>query len=292
MSCNKIGPQSFQALSCHGELLIELKLNTLQPDIIPKVSQLKCCTNLVSLSLGGIGARWANFDLEEEHNDAFLEMVAWLKECKQLRTLAFTNFPSAIALMALILLENSIHLTSLEYLGFRLLYTEEFLLALANQTSLQFLTLEEQEEIGYWDLVWVDSLVESLSKLVNLTELYVSEMFASFTDLQILRLASGLPKLEVWVTSGDGLTDDIWSAVASLRSLRRLVFGAATHFTPHGILDFVEQLGLGNKGLVLHVNSPPSKFSRKEQKLIQEKFTKKVEGEFKIISNRGKYLHD
>lgn len=45
-------PQCFQALSCHSESLIELKLNMLQRCTIPKVSLLNRCTNLVSLSLG------------------------------------------------------------------------------------------------------------------------------------------------------------------------------------------------------------------------------------------------
>lgn len=48
----EFGPQCFQALSCHGESLVELKLDMLTPDTIPKFSLLKCCTNLVSLSLG------------------------------------------------------------------------------------------------------------------------------------------------------------------------------------------------------------------------------------------------
>lgn len=284
-SSNKIGPRSFQALSCHGEMLTELKLDMLSPDIAPKVSLLKCCTNLVSLSLGDrwwvLGDRGRATSHHKIHNHAFLETVAWLKECKKLQALAFTNFSGAIALTAPILLENSIHLTSLVYEGLGLLSSKKLLRALANQTSLQSLSLETTVKGSPRR---AEILVTSLSKLVNLKDLRVNEEFSIFTDLQIMRLARSLPKLEVWSTSGDALTDDIWSAVACLRSLRRLVFYSVTHFTPDGILNFVEKLGPGNKGLVLDVGSSEFNFSRKKQKLIQEKFTEKIGGEWVFFS--------
>ena len=46
-----VGPETFHALSRHGESLVQLKLDHLSWRIIPKVSILKDCTNLVSLSL-------------------------------------------------------------------------------------------------------------------------------------------------------------------------------------------------------------------------------------------------
>ena len=287
-SYNNFGPQSFQALCCQGESLIQLKLNMLPLDTIPQVSLLKCCTNLVSLSLGGRGLP-DYFDLEEQYNDTFLETVAWLKECKQLRTLAFTHFPSANALMALMFLETDIHLISLRYVGEGFPDTEEYLLALANQTSLQFLCLKEEENVEMHDPEAAAVLVETLSKLVNLTDLDVSENFGILTDLHIMRLARSLPKLKVWSTNGCGLTDFIWGAVASLRSLWRLRFDAVTNFTVDGILDFIEKLGPGNKGLVLNVTNSQIRLSREEQKLIQEKIAKKVGGDFGITYNKCKY---
>lgn len=184
-------------------------------------------------------------------------------------------------------LENSIHLTSLVYEGLGLLSNKKLLRALANQTSLQSLSLETTVKGSPRR---AEILVTSLSKLVNLKDLRVNEELSIFTDLQIMRLARSLPKLEVWSTSGDALTDDIWSAVASLRSLRRLVFYSVTHFTPDGILNFVEKLGPGNKGLVLDVGSSEFNFSRKKQKLIQEKFTEKIGGEWVFFS--AGFKHD
>lgn len=143
------GPQSFQALSCHGESLTKLELKMLTPGTIPKLSLLKDCTNLISLSVAG--DELATIDLEGSHKDEFLETVAWLERCKKLRTLAFTKFFSAPALMAAILSENTICLTSLSYEGEGLLDTKSFHKALANQTSLEYLFLKEEEVEGGYD---------------------------------------------------------------------------------------------------------------------------------------------
>ena len=103
-----------------------------------------------------------------------------------------------------------------------------------------------------------------------------------------MRLASSLPKLEVWSISGE-LHDDIWDAVASLRSLRRLEFSAVTYFMADGILDFIEKLEMGNTGLVLDVMNSKSKLSWVEQGLIRGKITAEIRGEFKFSHNRGNY---
>lgn len=286
---NRFGSHCFRALSCHAESLLKLKIKMLRPGSIPKVWLLKCCTNLVSLSLGGNG--WGTTDLEQTHSDAFLETITWLKECKNLRTLAFTNFPSATALMAKIFLENSIQLTSLIYVGPELLYDEEFVRGLANQTSLELLSLEEEELTSEWNPERIDILVESLSKLVNLRELDMSDVFDYLTDLQIARIASSLPKLEVLSIQAE-VTDHVWDAVASLRSLQILQFSAGTYFTASGIHDFIKKLGPGNKGLVVDVMNSKNKLSREEQGLIQENIAKKVGGKFEFVRNTGNYLYD
>ena len=287
----KFGPQSFQALSCHGKSLTELKLIMLATDAGPQVSWLKCCTNLVSLSLaGGRGLpNWVHWDLEGKHHDDFFETLAWLKECKKLRILAFANFHSAAALMAPILLENSIHLTSLEYVGARLSHTEGFLQALANQTSLQFLCLKDTTEK---DPNASDFLVEALNKLVNLTDLHVREISDTFTDLQLSRLACSLPKLEVWSTRVHELTEDLWDVVASLRSLRRLEVDAITYLESYRIINFIEKLGPGNNGLVLDLTNSRDSVTPHEEKKIREGIAKKVGGKFKFTYNKRKYWHD
>lgn len=283
------GPETFQSLSGHGESLIELKLNFIPQHALTKLSLLKDCTNLVSLSL--VGNRLFATDLENSYNDAFLETVAWLKECKKLRTLAFAEIPSATALLIPILLENSIHLTSLECECFGLPDTKKFHQALANQTSLQTLWLKGDGDVDEFTLGRPDVLVDSLSSLVNLTDLRLTEVSDAFDDQHIVQLANSLPKLEVWSTSGYRLTDAIWGAVASLKSLRRLDLNALTIFTAYGIVDFIDKLGTGNKGLVLAVMNADmdSELSPREQKLIETRIARKVEGRFEFGMSRGNY---
>ncbi|MCJ1267871.1 hypothetical protein MMC22_007757 [Lobaria immixta] len=275
-----VGTNSFQALSAsHGKSLVELRLNNLPSLTIQELWLLKDCTNLVSLSLAGRAL--CVIPVQIFHWGALLKTVAWLKECKKLRILSVTNMLSAHALTAPILLENDIHLISLEYQGGDgFPESEMFYKALPNCTSLQYLDLKEDNEMKEEE---ADRVVESLSKLVNLTDLCLGEESYLLTDRQVARLARSLPKLKNWSTDGYELTDAIWSPLASLRSLRRVHLGVYSNFTAYGMLDFLEKLGPGNKGLVITVmyeDPDNSGFSLRVQELIREEIAKKVEGSF------------
>lgn len=274
MGWHGLGPQSFQALSCHGESLNELSLTLGK---ILKISLLTGCTNLVSVSL----AAECTTDL------AILETVAWLKKCEKLRSLTFKNFSGGAGWVAPIFLQNNIHLTSFKQNGFAVQNPQTLYTALANQTSLQSLWLTGDAHEWSRD---PDLLTESLSKLVNLTYLCLRQLSDFFDDRHIIQLASKLTKLEVWSSSAEMLTDAIWGKVAALKSLRSLELGGSLRFTASGILDFIENLGPGNKGLrlsVTYVDSSPGPawehdIPEVEQILIHERIDKKVEGMFKM----------
>lgn len=271
-------PQSLEALSCHGESLTKLKFKILSTRTGPKLSLLKDCTNLVSLSVAANEP--TTIDLEGSCKGEFLETVAWLKRCKKLRTLDFTRFFSAPALMAAILSENSICLTSLSFQGEGLPHTKDFHKALANQTSLKYLFLREEEFEGEYDQAGQDEadiLVESMSKLTNLTDLRLRNLSSYFTDQHIMRLANSLPKLEVWSTNGRRLTNASLNAVASLRSLRAVELGGLANCSADEVLDFIEKLGPGNKSMILSMESD-SLYDKME--LIDEKIKEKVGGMF------------
>lgn len=274
---------------------------------MPKFSPLKDCTNLVSLSLGGFAPIINTIDLEKKHEDILREMCAWLKNCKQLRFLAITDFIGAPALMAQILLDNIIQLTSLEYEGSVIPDAKEFYQALVNQKSLEILSLKEYIGPLVFRLEPVEIrakvesagvLVEYLSKLVNLTELRLTASSNFFIDRHIEQLASSLPKLEVWSTRGYRLTDAVWSEVASLKSLRSLDFGAVTNFTVSGIVDFIKKLGPGNKGLVLStINQENFESKRVFIKKISNTLAKETDGWFGFTLDsprvtRGDYRYD
>lgn len=292
-----VGSKSFQALSCHGKSLVELKLRRLTPTGIHELSLLKDCTNLVSLSFADNGRYKA--DLGKSYSDALLEAVSWLKKCTKLKNLACTYFTSAPSLVPLLLSENSIHLTSLKLKGSVRMEDQsvhpQFYEGLANQTSLQTLSLEG-------DLIWnaldAEDMLKSLGKLANLTNLCLGEAAGSFDDQHIVQLVSSLPKLEVCSMSGYGLTDAIWDEFGSLKSLRKLELDDLTDTSKHGILKFIEKLGPGNKGLVLSLTNVnvDSDFFRDAWDgvgMIQETIAKKLKGRFELTLDQGRrYLLD
>lgn len=283
-SHSAIGAETFLAMNSHRESLTELKLSNIPVFAMSEISLLKGCNNLVSLLL----AETIGTDLEHEYNDTFLETIDWLKKCKNLRTLSFSNFFSAPALMPSILFEPSIHLTKLELEGYSMQRARSFHQALSNQTSLQCLWLKGQPEET---IEGINILIDSLSKLTNLTDLRLREISDFFRNEHIITLALSLPKIEIWWTSGLAITDAIWPAVASLRALRRLDLMATSSFTATGILDFVLELGEGNRGfsLAIMMADMDSDLTPEEQSCIRETLADKVEGRFEFTLMRGEY---
>lgn len=275
----RTGTDVFQALSCHGTSLIELRLIMFPPETIPAILFPQGCKNLVSVSLAGHGR---DFSAPGNSNsDTFLETFAWLKQCKKLRSLEFTGY-FGNPVIAPILSENSIRLTSLLVQVSRIQDAEIFFHAVSNQTSLQSLWLKGDVDDYETD---IDVRVNYLSKLVNLTHLRLSEISERFVDRHIVQLAGSLPKLELWWTAGRSLTDAIWSELATLRSLRRLGITAFTSFTTEGILDFIENLGPGNQGLALSVLQSGIDWDfLVDPNLIQEVINEKVKGRFEFYA--------
>lgn len=283
-SVSQIGAQSFLALNCHRETLTELKLNGLKAESISALSLLKGCINLTSLLLSENGV--ATQDLEKRHYGIFLEVVAWLCQCKGLRTISLYNLLSAPGLLTPVLLENSIHLTKLALEGYLMSESKDFHRALSRQTSLQDLWLKGESSDNLED---VDLLVESLSKLENLTDMRLQEVSDNFLDKHFCTLARSLQRLEVWESSGYAITDYIWSDMASMKSLRRLDFNAQTRFSSSGIMNFIFNLSAGNSGLLLNIGMQDvdHNLTDEEQSMIRETMTSRLDGRFDFMLFRG-----
>ncbi|KAL6718381.1 hypothetical protein ACLMJK_004470 [Lecanora helva] len=284
ISTSQIGAESFLALNCHRESLTELKLVGLKAEAIPSLSLLRGCTSLNSLSLAENGV--ATQDLEKRHNDVFLEVTAWLCACKALQTITITKLLSATGILTPVLLENKIKLTKLELEGYLMSESRDFHQALASQISLQALWLKgESSDVGSD----VDILVESLSKLENLTDLRLREISDYFLDSHLCRLAQSLKKLETWWTSGYAITDAIWDDVASLHDLRDLNLSAVTRFTADGIVNYILSLGAGNRGLILNVTMGDVDYqlSEEDQSMIKDTINSHIGGRFDFMYFRG-----
>ena len=283
-SHNDIGAETFLALNCHSETLIELKLSNIKPEAMLSLSLLKGCTSLTSLLLT---ETTGTTDLENTQNDIFLELVAWLRNCKHIQSITFRTFMSAPAILTPVLLENDIHLTELELDEYNGLIARDFHLALAHQRSLRTIRLKgEAEDFTKDDL---DALVDSLSKLTNLTELRLREISDYFRDEHICRISRSLTQLEDFYTTGWGISDAIWPDMLSLKSLRRFEISALTTFTADGILGFISNLSQGNLGLIFSVMmaDPESGLSEEGQSTIRDSLAAKVEGRFDYMLARG-----
>ena len=285
ISTSQIGAESFLALNCHSKTLNELKLVGLRAESIPAIAMLKGCINLTSLSLAENGV--ATQDLEKRHNDVFLETIAWLCECKDLQIISMTKMLSATGLLTPVLLDNGIKLAKLELEGYLMSESEDFHRALASQTSLQALWLKGETSDLSSD---IETLVESMSKLENLTDLRLREISDYFLDNHICKLAQSLPKLETWWTSGYAITDTIWNDMASLHELRDLNLSAVTRFTMDGIMKFVLSLGPGNKGFVLNITMGDEDFqlTDEDQSMIRDIISANVGGRFDFMYFQGR----
>ena len=284
-SHSTIGPESFLALNCHKDSLTELHLRSISADAMVTLHYLKGCTNIVSLHLSESSG--STTDLEHRHNDVFLEIIAWIRECKQLKSIKLSHFFSAPSLLTPILLENDIELAELELDEYTMAVGKTFHRALSHQRSLKSLYLKgEGDELG---TDGYDILVDSLCKLENLTDLSLENISDYFQDKHICRLARGLPKLETFATSGFGVTDVVLKDLVNLKYLRRLLFNALTNFTAKGLLAYVQGLGHSNQGLVLAVMMADmdSNLELRQQDLIRETLSKRVGGTFEFMLIRG-----
>ena len=281
---SQIGPESFLALNNHRESLRELKLPDTSASALPDLVLLKGCTNIQTLLLS---EQISTQDLEKDHNDRFLEMIAWLRECTSLQSLTFHKFISAPALLKHVALEHKVRLNRLELVDYNMPANKEFHQALAHQVSLQHLHLRgDPGEAPHESNI----LVESLSKLIHLIDLRLQDISDYFLNHHIIQLASNLPKLEAFETSGYGITDEIWPAMRNLNRLRYLQFNALSRFTTDGLINFIFSLLPSNLGLKLIVMMQENDhdISEDEQVMIRQAIEDKVGGRFSFMLWKGR----
>ena len=284
ISRSEIGADSFAALNNHCESLTELRLNDINSEAMCELSLMKSCTALTSLTLS---ERTPNTDLEKKNHGVFLEVVDWLQNCKNLRSITCHRILSASSILTPLLMNNSIRLTKLDIEGYKPLSSQNFHKALAHQTSLERLWLKgDGEDFMAQD---VDVVVESLIRLTNLKDLRLRDMSDFFRDEHLCTLSRNLLNLEELWTSGYGITDAIWPSIALMKSLRRLEINAWTTFTADGLLSYINELGSGNGRMILGVNmaDPETSLSDAEQALVREALARRVEGKFDYIPARG-----
>jgi hypothetical protein len=190
-SYNDIGEKTLQALNHHHESLVDLALGNMKAPAIRALSELKNLTAVRNLDLGDAEGL---INLESTANDNFLDLLAWVTGCIQLKTVRLQKFVDGPAIMRAICLKDEIRLNSVTLTGYSLANNQEFHRSLANQTELESLELRavaEEENTGD-DM---DALVSALCLLKELRYLNILDTSDNFQSLQVQLLAVSLPKV-------------------------------------------------------------------------------------------------
>ncbi|KKA24499.1 hypothetical protein T310_1528 [Rasamsonia emersonii CBS 393.64] len=275
ISYSHLGPRSIAALGSHLKSLVELKLTSLPLKAIAELPSLTAPPALKVLSLTD--------SLPELRNEEFYKTVSdvaeWICSCKNLRRLELRRFLDDPVLLSKVLIDDRVRLNALHVVGYSMQSARAFHEALASQSSLQVLSL--QGEGSEWPQDQ-EVLVQALGQLSELLELELKEISEYFTPDHIMSLTPYLPHLErLWI-SGYDFNDQVWDSFLCLPRLRYLVIHALSDFTAQGILDFISQLGPGNRGFYLSILNAMSDTSITEeaQTVIRDTLAQNLDGSF------------
>jgi hypothetical protein len=184
-SSNDAGPETFLSLNNHHASLKHLTLGSLKVPALKSLSLLRGCTAIESLELEDMTG---SIDLEATENDTFLEIIAWLTSCKQLKSIILKNFVNGPQILTSVCLEHAIKLDSLTLEGYMLAGNQDFHRALAHQTSLTSLELRGDAEEFFRDDI--DTLLNCLCQLSNLKYLNILDIsdYLKTSEIQFLAL--------------------------------------------------------------------------------------------------------
>ena len=151
------GQALFKALSRHAGSLTALRLRNLTPGAFASLDQLKNCTGLKFLSLGG--DKWTS-----SHASVDSGIVAWLQNCSRLKTLEISSLSSGSHILQEVLRSPNVRLTDLSVEACRE-GNAPWYTSLHHQQSLKCLCI---------DLTYVgtaDGIFEAISQLSELRAL-------------------------------------------------------------------------------------------------------------------------
>ncbi|CAD0113905.1 unnamed protein product [Aureobasidium uvarum] len=284
-----VGTETCQALNTHGASLKFLALAI--PDKgIEGLGMMQDCTVIETLKLTDTQAP---HDLKEMQKDTLDAMVEWLKQCTKLREVTLIDFISAPDILAPVLSEEGIDLEDLQIGAkddcmYALREHQEFHAAIGLQTRLQSLLLKADPDP--LEPVARNQLCESLCELRDLRYLQLTRSSDYFQDDQLQLLGENLLNLEELLVSGWLLSDRTLTTLSNLGNLKSVSFTGLSVFTADGLLDFIDKLGPGNRGLAISIDmaSLDAALSSEEQDLIRDTLATKVQGRFEYQLVRGK----
>ncbi|KAF7125955.1 hypothetical protein CNMCM5793_002314 [Aspergillus hiratsukae] len=278
-SCH-LGPRSIRSIGTQLKSLKELKLTSLGIEAIAELPSLTAPPVLEVLVLTD--------SIPAARNENFYSTVNrvadWIGGCKALRHLELRRFVDDTSLLARVLIAQDTNLQSLSLTGYTMAGGRDFHRALASQNSLQRLSLRGEGSEFPDDN---DLLVHAICQLNNLRELELKDISDYFTPDHPMTFTPYLPHLEKLWIGGDLFNDDVWNAFLCLPKLRSLAIHALSEFTAQGMLDFIAQLGPGNRGMSLSILNSITSLTEEAQSLIRDILKHNLDGTFDFALAQG-----
>ncbi|KAL2834403.1 hypothetical protein BDW59DRAFT_137791 [Aspergillus cavernicola] len=275
LSFSVLGPRSIKALGTQKASLTELRLTSLNINTIRELPSLSTMPKLETLALtDSVPTAWAG-----QFYQTVDQVADWIRSCKNLKRLELRRFLDDAELLSQVLTDDTIHLSTISFAGYNLLRPGRFPDALGSHQSLQTLYLRGEGSPAPEDNT---RLIDSLSKLTDLTDLELKDVSDWFSMDNVMNLTPFLPHLErLWI-SGETFDDSIWPAFLCLPMLKSLSIYAPSNFTATEVIEFLLQLGPGNKGLNLSILNAvsPTDISDDAQGMIQEVLDERLQGSF------------
>ncbi|GAB1213645.1 hypothetical protein ATERTT37_002795 [Aspergillus terreus] len=275
LSFSQLGPRSIRALETQSASLSELKLTSLTIETIAELGSLPELPELKVLVLtdSSPAAR------TEEFYSVVTKVADWIRSCRALTRLELRRFVDDPALLAQVLTDDKVRLSILYLEGYTMAGSHAFHEALACQDTLETLYLRGEPSESPTDN---ELLVQAIQQLNRLRQLELKDISTWFTTDHVITLTPYLPHLErLWI-SGEHFSDDVWDAFLCLPKLQSLSIQAFSDFSAQGILDFISQLGPGNKGFSLSILNALSdkNLAEEAQTVIRETLKVSLDGSF------------
>ncbi|GES57424.1 hypothetical protein ATEIFO6365_0001071200 [Aspergillus terreus] len=275
LSFSQLGPRSIRALETQSASLSELKLTSLTIETIAELGSLPGLPELKVLVLTDSSpvAR------TEEFYSVVTKVADWIRSCRALTRLELRRFVDDPALLAQVLTDDKVRLSILYLEGYTMAGSHTFHEALACQDALETLYLRGEPSESPTDN---ELLVQAIQQLNKLRQLELKDISGWFTTDHVITLTPYLPHLErLWI-SGEHFSDDVWDAFLCLPKLQSLSIQAFSDFSAQGILDFISQLGPGNKGFSLSILNALSdkNLAEEAQTVIRETLKVSLDGSF------------
>jgi hypothetical protein len=292
LSMNQLGAEALKALGHHAGSLRSLGLASMRDSTWEHFGALGRCVSLESLSMEGLVVQPV-VNWEAEHKQSFLDVIAWLKECRQLRELEMIHVPSTTQLLAPVFQSPSVQLRTLRLQLQDAGTDNAFWDSLGHQTTLKSLGVRWKEENNVvLTPSQQTSFVDSVCACCDLVYLDITNTPLTLDDLGKMRDA--LPQLQDLTFDADWLTDPVLLVLARMGNLRAVNINATSSFTSQGIMEFVVALdeassrkasGLSSHaGFLLNImnQNGADKLSEQEERMLQWELESRLGGKLDI----------